>query len=159
MVKTGKELKDAIKSRAMAYAFIYEEMKEKLGAKKAGKIFSESIYKLGESKCGKYKKALKKGGLKALAKEFVKSSPLNGKIFNPGIEKVNENECVLIMKACPLVEAWKENNFSDEKIKALCDIAYQIDLGTFQACGLNIEFTHRIGDGNSKCRLILSKTL
>jgi hypothetical protein len=157
MVKTGKELKDAIKSRAMTYAFIYEEMKEKLGAKKAGKIFSESIYKFGESKSGKYKNALKKGGLKALSKEFVESSPLGGKIFKPEIEKVNEKECILTMKACPLVEAWKENNFSDEKIKTLCDIAYQIDLGTFQGYGLNIEFTHRIGAGDRKCRMILSK--
>lgn len=157
MVKTERELKDAIKSRAMAYAFIYDEMEKSLGAKKADKIFSKSIYKFGESKCGKYKKALKKGGLKALAKEFVESSPLGGKIFKPGIEKVNDKECVLTMKACPLVEAWKENKFSDEKTKILCDIAYQIDLGTFHACGLNIDFTHRISEGDKKCRMILGK--
>ncbi|MEW6088626.1 MAG: L-2-amino-thiazoline-4-carboxylic acid hydrolase [bacterium] len=119
MVKTERELKNAIKSRAMAYAFIYEEMKKNLGVKKTDKFFSKSIYKFGESKCGKYKEAIEKGGLKALAKEFVKSSPLGGKIFRPGIEKVNEKECILTMKACPLVEAWKENKFSDDKIKTL----------------------------------------
>jgi hypothetical protein len=156
MTKTEKELKDAIKARADAYMFIYDEMKSELGEAKADKIFSESIYKFGKSKSGKYKKALSKGGFKSLARGFLKSSPLGGRIFKPGIEKVNDKECVLIMKSCPLVEMWKEKKFSAGKIKILCNIAYQIDLGTFEGCGLKIGFTHRIGTGDKICRMILN---
>ncbi len=157
MTKTAKELKDAIKARADAYAFIYDEMKNKLGAVKADGILSKSIYKFVKSKCGRYEKAFLKGGFKNLSEEFVKSSPLNGKIFRPGIEKVNDKECILVMKSCPLVEIWKEKKFSAGKIKKLCDIVYQIDLGTFEGCGLNIRFTQRIGTGNKICRMILKK--
>lgn len=157
MTKIEKELKDAIKVRAVAYAFIYDEMKNKVGEAKTGKIFSESIYKFGKSKNGKYKKALSKGGFKALAREFIKSSPAGGRIFNPRIEKVNDKECILVMKSCPLVEIWKEKKFSAGKIKTLCNIAYQIDLGTFEGCGLKIGFTHRIGTGDKSCRMILKK--
>ena len=157
MTKTAKELKDAIKARAVAYAFIYDEMKSELGETKARKIFNESIYKFGRSKSSKYKNIFSKGGFKKMAELFVSSSPLDGKIFRPQIEKVNDNECILIMKSCPLVEAWKEKKFSKKTIKELCDIAYQIDLGNFEGCGLNIRFTHRIGAGHKICRMILNK--
>jgi hypothetical protein len=59
------------------------------------------------------------------------------------------------MEACPLVFAWKEMGLSEEKIQTLCEVASAIDKGTFETETTELVFTHQLGKGDLKCRLMI----
>ena len=58
---------------------------------------------------------------------------------------------------CPLVEAWNDMDLSADEKKKMCDFAYQVDFGKFEAAGYKLEFNCRIAEGQSTCDLHLTK--
>ena len=63
-------------------------------------------------------------------------------------------DCVVLrLNHCPLVDGWQDVHISDEEKVLLCDIAYQVDFGKFEAAGYKLSFNCRIADGCKSCDL------
>lgn len=155
MNKYHKQIEDAIKDRAIMYLYLFEGMEKKFGAEKAKEIFKKATYRRGVDKGKKYAKF--KNDLTKIADTFVTTSPADGKIFMPQKIKADKNTATLTMSSCPLVTAWKELGLSKSKIKLMCDLAKEIDYGTFESNGLKLDFKSTIGAGDKCCRLEIGK--
>ena len=154
-----KQIYEAHKLRAIMYYYIYDEIEKECGKDIAQVIFKRATYRRGKDIQKEYKKFLKESDFQGLAEHFCSSSPSEGDLFQPHIEKVENNKAVLTMSSCPLVSAWKELGISEEKIKILCEVSAHIDFGTFKSHETELIFTHQIGKGTSECRLIIQKKL
>jgi hypothetical protein len=141
----------ATKTRAKAYYYLYEEMVKQFGEQKADEVFSKAMYNLGIDKANSFIPESKNSS-EILASEFVKDE-LGKSVFSQSILKGSESSAVIEMKSCPLVAAWKEMKLSDAKIKKLCDLAHQIDFGTVEGAGHNLNFPSRIACGDETCVL------
>lgn len=153
--KYEKQIEDAIKDRAIMYYYLYEEIEKKFDTKAAKEIFKKAVYRRGIDKSKKYSEIC--GDLNKVADLFVTSSPSGGKIFKPKKIKADKNTAILTMRACPLVNAWRKLRLSKNKIKLMCDLAREIDFGTFESAGLKLKFAGTIGAGAKCCRLELNK--
>jgi len=151
-----KSVEDAIKLRAQAYSFIYDEISSVNGKEKADEIFKKAIYKLGSVKSSSYNYNAKTDA-SILSDEFVNKDTVHKEIFKKQQLSSNKNECVLEMKKCPLVEKWKQSGIDTKEISHLCDLAYQIDFGTFETLGYKLNFRQRLADGADSCILELKK--
>jgi predicted ArsR family transcriptional regulator len=152
-----KQIFEAHKLRAIMYYYIYDEIEKEYGEDIAQQIFKKATYRRGKDLQKGYEQFLKDTNFQVLAEYFCASSPSEGDIFHPHIEKIENDRAVLTMSSCPLVAAWKELGLSEEKIKILCDVSSHVDFGTFESEETELVFTHQIGSGNEKCRLIIQK--
>ena len=152
-----KQIFEAHKTRAIMYYYLYEEIEKQCSEEKARIIFQNATYKRGKDIQKSYEKFLKNHDYKGLAEHFCLSSPSEGELFTPSIEKIENDRAVLTMESCPLVSAWQDMGLSDEKIKTLCQVSSHIDFGTFESQETELSFTHQIGKGDDKCRLIIQK--
>jgi predicted ArsR family transcriptional regulator len=152
-----QQIVDAYKKRAMVYYYLFDEMEKAFGQAEAQKIFKQATYRLGQDIQKQYAQFLNQDDFQGLAAYFRDSSPLNGELFHPEIEGVDQGGAILTMKSCPLVSAWKELGLSDQKIQTLCDVASAIDYGTFETDKTALSFTHQLGKKDSLCRLTIQK--
>lgn len=161
MNKYQKQTEDAIKDRAIMYYYFFEEIEKKYGENAAKEIFKKAVYRRGIDKGKKYKIAGTGRDLSLqfykIADIFVNGSPADGAIFKPKKVKTDKCGAILTMSACPLVKAWKELGLSKSKIKLMCDLAREIDFGTFESAGLKLKFASVIGAGDKCCRLELKR--
>lgn len=155
MNKYHKQIEDAIKDRAIMYLYLFEGMEKKFGAESAKEIFKKATYRRGVDKGEKYKNV--KNDLNKVAKIFTTCSSADGNIFKPKKIKSDKNTATLTMSSCPLVAAWKEQGVSKSKIKLMCNLAKEIDYGTFESNGLKLNFRNTIGAGGKCCRLELRR--
>ena len=150
-----QQILQAHKLRAFMYYYLYDEMEKAIGRDKAMEIFKKAAYRRGLDIQGSYRPFIEKNDFDSLAKFFCKSSPAEGTLFNPVVERTDNQMAVLIMETCPLISAWKEMGLSEEKIQTLCEVASAIDKGTFESETTELIFTHQLGRGDSMCRLII----
>jgi len=143
-----------IKNRARIYAHIYRELAKEVGEDKAAMILKKAVYARGEEKGEQLSGRIKNPNLHELA---VASLEGKGQMDAFGHEVVSENpEYILLrLNRCPLVEAWKEAGIPPEGRKKMCDIAYQVDFGKFEAAGYRLKFDCRIADEQGSCDLRL----
>jgi hypothetical protein len=73
------------------------------------------------------------------------------------IKRDANDEIELHFGSCPHIERWKEMNLDRATIKRLCDIASQIDYGKIESCGLKLQMETRLGKGDDKCVLVISR--
>ncbi len=146
---------NATKFRGRAYYYFYDEMAKAFGEDRAAEVYSKAIYRLGIDKSNSFKKESGKSAM-ALADDFV-GNETGRNVFAQTILSADENEATIEMKNCPLVEAWKEMNLTDEMISRLCDLAYQVDYGTVEGLGFKLDFKSRISDGCPACILHIHK--
>jgi hypothetical protein len=146
---------NATKTRAKAYAYIYEELLGTVGEKKADKIFSKAIYRLGIDKSKKFPANAKKSA-KEVADYFIKD-PVSRAAFKQSVVSGDEKSARIQMKSCYLVKMWKEMGLSDARILKLCDLAYQVDFGKIESLGYHLEFSSRIADKGKACVLEITK--
>jgi hypothetical protein len=139
-----------LKNRAKIYVHIYRELSKEVGREKALEIMKRALYARGQEKGAQLKAKIGKPDLHALAIAFVEG---NADMDAFGHEIVQEHaEYVLLrLNNCPLVEAWKEAGLTPEEQKNLCDIAYQVDFGKFEAAGYQLVFNCRIADSCKSC--------
>jgi len=143
-------LKDEIKNRARIYVHIYRELSKEVGRDKAIEILKKALYARGREKGNQLAAKIGKPDLHQLAIAFVEGK---GDMDAFGHEIVQEHAdfVLLRLKQCPLVEAWKELELTPEEQKIMCDIAYQVDYGKFEAAGYKLDFTCRIAGGSKSC--------
>jgi len=141
-----------LKNRARIYIHIYRELSKELGPEKATGTLKSALYARGREKGLQLAGRIGKPDLRALALAFVENKE-NMDAFGHEIVLENPAYVVLRLNQCPLVEAWKEASLSSEERKTMCDIAYQVDFGKFEAAGYRLSFTRRIADGCGSCDL------
>jgi hypothetical protein len=145
-------LRDEIKNRAKIYVCIYRELAKEVGKEKAADTLKRALYARGQEKGRQLAIKLGKPDLHRLAASFVE-----GKVEMDAFGHEIVEECpdfvVLRLNMCPLVEVWREDGLSAEEQKILCDIAYQVDFGKFEAAGYKLSFDCRIADSCQSCDL------
>jgi hypothetical protein len=152
-----KEILEAHKLRADMYHYLLEEMERAFGEEKAREAFKKATHRKGRDVQKHYQESLASGDFHGLARHFVEASASEGELFSPSVETSDSEKAVLTMASCPLVAAWKELDLSPGRIQALCEVASAIDFGTFESGSTSLSFSHRIGAGDSICRLIVAK--
>ena len=141
-----------LKNRAGIYVHIYRELSKELGSEKAMAILKRALYARGKEKGAQLAGKIAKSDLHELAAAFVEGK---GEMDAFGHEIVQEHSDYILLRLnhCPLVEAWKEAGLSSEESRKMCDIAYQVDFGKFEAAGYKLSFNCRIADGCESCDL------
>ena len=94
--------------------------------------------------------------MKKLAQAFVEGKE-DIDAFGHEVVEVQEDHTLLRLNHCPLVEAWEEMGLAPEQKKLMCDMAYQVDFGKFEAAGFKLEFNCRIAEGGATCDLHVKK--
>lgn len=150
-----REIRAAYENRAALYYFIFNEMRCELGEEKAVEIMSRAIHKRGvEHGKQKYGAAAAARDFAAIGEMFVAGSACDGELFEPGVDEVRADGVVLTMKACPLVDAWRELGLSDADVDTMCAVASAVDVGTYEGIGLAFGFRERLGEADgARCVL------
>lgn len=158
LAQARAETRAAFANRALMYAYFYDEFAAEVGEERATELMKRAIRRRGVEIGRAYAEAADAGDLEQVARIFVESSPSEGALFEPGVEATAQGgEVVLHMTACPLADAWREAGYSPEAVERLCDIAAEVDYGTFEGAGLELEFLERQACvGGERCLLRLS---
>jgi hypothetical protein len=127
-------LRAALKMRAVAYAHMFDVMREHLGQEKAQEIGQEATRRLGEG-MGDAFKQFAPNDLAGLKDAFLGGIPGIGDLFIPEVVKCDEDELQIYFERCPLKDGWTEMGKSDEDMEQLCKFAGAIDGGLFEAAG------------------------
>ncbi|MHA1791532.1 MAG: L-2-amino-thiazoline-4-carboxylic acid hydrolase [Promethearchaeota archaeon] len=136
-----KAERSRIEDRALWLYFIFKEIENEFGIKKAEAITRRAIWKYGELKDDRV-------GNPKTPEEFiekhVKSS--NPEVFEKEIpETRSPDEKLFRMHYCALKNAWEKIDASEQYIDLLCDIAMDGDRARGKS-GLEIEVTKRMCD-------------
>ena len=143
-------LLNELKNRARIYVHIYRELSKEVGKEKAAEILKRALYERGREKGLLLAARLGEPDLHKMAVSFVEGE-MDMDAFGHEIVQEHSDYILLRLNRCPLVDAWKEAGITSEEQKALCDIAYQIDFGKFEAAGYKLAFTCRIADACKSC--------
>lgn len=143
---------EEIKNRAKIYVHIYRELSKEVGSEKALEILKRALYARGVEKGLQLAAKIRKPDLHKLATDFI-SGKNHMDAFGHSIVDERADYVLLRLNRCPLVEAWREAGLSPEEQKIMCDIAYQVDFGKFEAAGYKLTFNCRIADGGTSCDL------
>ena len=145
-------LVNELKNRGRIYVHIYRELSKELGEEKASEILKRALYARGKEKGDLLAARLGKPDLHAVAAAFAEGKG-DMDAFGHEIVEEHRDHVLLRLNHCPLVEAWNEAGLSSEEMKKMCDIAYQVDFGKFEAAGYRLSFNCRIADGRKSCDL------
>ena len=140
------ELRNAMQSRAMVYAAVYDELEAELGAAKAEAIMKRAIHKRGLAIGAQFARFGPRD-IEGLRGAFLAFIPDGGRPFEPEVKRCDAGGLDIKFHACPLKEAWLEAGISAAKVVKLCSIAGVVDNGTFEAAGFAFHAdTWRAGD-------------
>ena len=143
-------LVNELQNRARIYVRMYRELSKEVGKEKAVEIMKQALYARGREKGELLLAKLGKPDLHKMAAAFLEGKS-DMDAFGHEVVQEFSDFILLRLNRCPLAEAWKEDNVSPEEQKILCDIAYQVDFGKFEAAGYKLEFKCRIADAASSC--------
>ena len=145
-----------LKNRAHIYVHIYRELSKELGREKAVEIMKRALYARGQEKGAQLKAKIGQPDLHKLAIAFVEGKA-DMDAFEHEIVQEHAEYVLLRLNSCPLVEAWREAGLTPEEQKNLCDIAYQVDFGKFEAAGYHLAFNCRIADNCKSCDMKVTR--
>jgi hypothetical protein len=144
-----------LKNRARIYILIFRELAKEVGSEKAASILKAALYARGKEKGIQLAQKIGAPDLHKLTIAFMESAG-DMDAFGHEIAEENPHQVILRLNHCPLVEAWEDADLSSEEKKILCDIAYQVDFGKFEAAGYKLVFDCRAADGDKSCDLRVS---
>ncbi len=101
----------------------------------------------GENIC----KKLSDDSMQEFQKTFL--TDLGQKLFEMDITACDEEKLEVEFHYCALVNAWKKQGFSDERIELLCDMAMDGDRGIAEANGLDFKLGKTIAQGYDVCEV------
>lgn len=128
------QLCSAIKSRALVYAAVYDELAAEFGDAKAEEVLKRAIYKRGLA-IGQQFARFGPADIEGLRRAFIDFIPDGGRVFQPEVRRCDAGGLDLKFHACPLKEAWLEAGMTEARVAKLCSIAGVVDNGTFEAAG------------------------
>ena len=133
-----KQLVGVLKSRAMAYAAIHDEIAKELGADKALAIMRRAVYDRGVA-MGQGFKRFAPDDFAGLCETFLAVLPDQARPFQPEVLKNDAEGLDIKFHACPQKDAWVEAGMDPERVATMCAIAGAIDNGTFEGAGFALE--------------------
>ena len=145
-------LLNEIRNRARIYVRIYRELSNEIGQEKATDVLKRALYARGREKGLELAAKIGEPDLHKLANAFMEGKA-DMDAFGHEIVREQPDAVLLRLNRCPLVEAWTEAGLSPEERRTLCDIAYQVDFGKFEAAGYKLAFNCRIADADGSCDL------
>ncbi|MCS7306789.1 MAG: L-2-amino-thiazoline-4-carboxylic acid hydrolase [Thermoguttaceae bacterium] len=135
LARLRQELRDSYANRAVIYWFIYDELRQLLGAEQAEALMSRAIYRRGLQKGQELYSQFAPADLAGLRTAFVGRSADQGQLFQPEVLRADPDALDIKFHACPLRETWVQMGLPDQEVATLCRIAAQVDYGTFQGAG------------------------
>jgi hypothetical protein len=147
-----EQLRGAMKSRALVYAAMFEEIAAEFGADKAREICKRAIYKRGEAIAGVFA-PFAPADLAGLTHAFLNYIPHADQLFAPEVLQSGPDELEIQFHRCPLKEAWLEAGYDGAALENLCDIGGVVDYGTFEKAGFRIRSDTWRSGRDGCCRL------
>lgn len=132
------ELQASFKNRAVLYYLIFEELRQEVGEKQAIAVLKRAIYRRGEQ-IGKQFCHFAPKDLAGLKNAFLGIIPDEGRLFDPHVVQYDEESLVIHLNQCPLKDAWEELGLDEHDKTVMCEIAGEIDKGTFESAGFSFE--------------------
>jgi len=132
------ELRASFKNRAILYYLIFDELRKEVGEQKATEILKRAIYRRGEQ-IGQQFGQFAPDNLDGLKDAFLEIIPDEGRMFDPHVVKCDAGSLEVHLESCPLKEAWEELGLDEKDRTVMCEIAGEIDKGTFEAAGFSFE--------------------
>ena len=151
-----QQLTMALKSRALVYAAVYEELIPEVGAQRAEDILKRAIYKRGAAISPKFA-AHAPADFVGLRDKFLDFVPDHGRLFSPEVRKCDPDGLEIKFHECPLKSAWVEAGYDGEILATLCRIAGIVDHGTFEAAGFHLDSKTWTPGETGCCTLNISK--
>jgi hypothetical protein len=145
-----KALREATGDRASYLYFLYKEMKAS-GVENAEEIAMKAIHQFGQAKVGWMGKMEEPHDFVA----YVNSYPTRDVIQLEVVEDTPERAEVRF-NFCPLVDKWQKLGATPEELGTLCDIAMQVDVGTFSGTPIGMELLKSLAKGEPFCQMILT---
>ncbi len=132
------ELQASFKNRAVLYYLIFDELREEVGEQPAMAILKRAIYRRGQQSGQQFCQFAPRN-LTGLKDAFLGIIPDEGRLFDPLVVQCDAESLVIHLNTCPLKEAWEELGLDDHDKAVMCEIAGEIDKGTFEAAGFSFE--------------------
>jgi hypothetical protein len=132
------ELKASFKNRAVLYYLIFDELRQEVGEDRAIAILKRAVYRRGQQ-IGEQFCPFAPQNFAGLKDAFLAIIPDEGRLFDPHVVQCDAESLVIQLNSCPLKEAWEELGLDDHDKTAMCEIAGEIDKGTFEAAGFSFE--------------------
>jgi hypothetical protein len=133
-----RELTASFKNRAILYYLIFDQLRSELGPERAAAIMKRAIYRRGEQ-IGQQFKQFGPDNLDGLKDAFLAVIPDGGRLFDPQVQQSDSQGLDIHLQQCPLKEAWEELGLSEADRVTMCEIAGEIDKGTFESAGFQFE--------------------
>ena len=93
--------------------------------------------------------------IKKFAEEFANEELV--KVNDGRIARLTDDEFVWEVHYCPLIEAFMQFTDDEEFIGQLCDVCMEIDRGTMDSYGWQLELQETIGKGDERCMICMKK--
>jgi L-2-amino-thiazoline-4-carboxylic acid hydrolase len=128
-------LNDANKSRARLYVEFFLALERRFGRGVAIDVCKEAIRDWGRSLAGGLEAHLPNdfAGLKSFA-----FAPDGGAMFQPRVDRCDDDGLDVQFEACPLKSAWLEAGLAEADVALFCEMASQADWGTLEAAGFSV---------------------
>lgn len=136
--RTREELIASFKNRAMIYKSVYDELSKDYGEDKAKELLERAIYHRG-TEVGQKFMEFGPSDLKGLKEAFLAGIPDEGRMFDPEVERADDEALDIKFHRCPLKEAWLEAGLPELQVAKLCKIAAIVDNGTFEVAGFQFH--------------------
>jgi hypothetical protein len=133
-----EELVAAFKNRAVLYYTIFDELRQEVGEQKAAAILKRATYRRGEQ-IGQQFCQFAPDDFAGLKDAFLGGVPDEGRLFAPKVVRCDADALDIHLESCPLKEIWEELGLTEHDRTILCEIAGEIDTGTFEAAGFAFE--------------------
>jgi hypothetical protein len=143
------QLRASFTNRAILYYLIFDELRQEVGEARAEEIMKRAIYRRGEQIGGQFAQ-YGPGDLSGLRQAFLAVIPDEGRMFEPSVQRCEDDRLDINLEACPLKDAWESLGLSEPDRVTMCRIAGEIDKGTFEAAGFQFE-TDTWQPGRSGC--------
>ena len=136
--KLREELVAAFKNRAILYYMIFDELRQEVGEAKAATILKRAIYRRGEQ-VGQQFGQFAPDDFAGLKDAFLAGVPDEGRLFAPHVVRCEADALDIQLESCPLKAIWEELGLSEHDETMMCEIAGEIDKGTFEGAGFSFE--------------------
>jgi L-2-amino-thiazoline-4-carboxylic acid hydrolase len=125
-------------NRAILYWLIFDELRQAVGEVEATRIMKAAIYRRGVE-TAKPIRQFAPDRVQELGEYHVAHSLGGGKVFNPEVQRLDDDGFEVLNTTCPLKQAWHDYGLTDAEVAKMCDIGAAIDYGKFEGAGFRFE--------------------
>ena len=133
-----EELRAANANRAILYYLVFDEMRNVIGEDEAMQVMKRAIYRRGVEMAEPIKQ-FAPSRVRDLGEYHLAHSAGGGTIFNPELQRLDDEAFEVLNTTCPLKQAWQDYGLCDETVAKMCDIGSAIDYGKFEGAGFRFE--------------------